>query len=287
MKIVTQLIFIDAIQLLVFIIGVSAIHLKAVHVPRYVLQGQTISLDCRYDLQDSTLYSVKWYKDGLEIYRYVPKAERRIQIYPMEGVDIDVQSTKPGAIVIRDVTMSSSGRYGCEVSGESPYFHTRYKEKNLTVNVLPDETPEISGGLPNYEVGDILDVNCSSPLTRPAPRLMWLINDYPAKRQDILRYPNVETSRGMEKSVQGLRFVVRKEHFRFGRLEIKCAAVLGRRFHKTRHQQTRRNGFHRKDIITLQSQYYLDRSYNESSTLCQHLSIMFMIVAFSSLLRSC
>lgn len=37
-----------------------------------------------------TLYSVKWYKDNEEFYRYIPKATPQQQSYKVEGVRVDV-----------------------------------------------------------------------------------------------------------------------------------------------------------------------------------------------------
>ncbi|KAG1698839.1 hypothetical protein GQR58_005675 [Nymphon striatum] len=272
-------------------------------VPKYALKGQTVRMDCIYDLQESTLYAVKWYKDGLEIYRHVPKARSPTKLYPIEGVDIHVDSTKPGAIILRNVEAASSGVYGCEVSGESPHFHTKYEGKKMIVNGWPEQAPEITGGVSNYHVGDILNLNCTSPISRPAPKILWLINDRPVRASAILvnvtafltsrlishvtlskmtaaliskivaedrvlfNHPVRLLSDGLEQSQQEIKFIVKKQHFRKGKLEVKCAAVLRTYSNKSQRQYSgssgssgRRNdafpGYRSSDIITLQSQYF-------------------------------
>lgn len=40
--------------------------------------------------EEETLYSVKWYKDNEEFYRYVPKANPQQQSYRVEGIRVDV-----------------------------------------------------------------------------------------------------------------------------------------------------------------------------------------------------
>jgi hypothetical protein len=50
--------------------------LKDVEVPRYPVVGGRTILVCNYDLEmtgntKEKLYSVKWYKDGYEFYRYM------------------------------------------------------------------------------------------------------------------------------------------------------------------------------------------------------------------------
>ncbi|KAG1698840.1 hypothetical protein GQR58_005675 [Nymphon striatum] len=236
-------------------------------VPKYALKGQTVRMDCIYDLQESTLYAVKWYKDGLEIYRHVPKARSPTKLYPIEGVDIHVDSTKPGAIILRNVEAASSGVYGCEVSGESPHFHTKYEGKKMIVNGWPEQAPEITGGVSNYHVGDILNLNCTSPISRPAPKILWLINDRPAEDRVLFNHPVRLLSDGLEQSQQEIKFIVKKQHFRKGKLEVKCAAVLRTYSNKSQRQYSgssgssgRRNdafpGYRSSDIITLQSQYF-------------------------------
>ena len=40
-------------------------------VPSFRFRGDDASLKCLYDLEGEQLYSVKWYKDGHEIFRCV------------------------------------------------------------------------------------------------------------------------------------------------------------------------------------------------------------------------
>lgn len=49
---------------------VDSIRLDHVGVPSYAIQGKKAVLECPYDLEGSSLYSVKWYKNGREFFRY-------------------------------------------------------------------------------------------------------------------------------------------------------------------------------------------------------------------------
>ncbi|ENN80723.1 hypothetical protein YQE_02859, partial [Dendroctonus ponderosae] len=49
-------------------------------------------MQCHYKLGDETLYSVKWYKDGNEFYRYVPRNSPATQVFPLVGVTVDSHS---------------------------------------------------------------------------------------------------------------------------------------------------------------------------------------------------
>lgn len=65
-----------------------------VNVPRYRVPGEMAQLQCNYDLGNDTLYSVKWYKDNEEFFRYVPKARPKASMYTVEGVHVDVSCTE-------------------------------------------------------------------------------------------------------------------------------------------------------------------------------------------------
>ena len=61
-------------------------------IPSPVVRNQNARLECHFDLDDETLYSVKWYKDGNEFYRYVPRDMPPAQVFPLPGVTVDVRS---------------------------------------------------------------------------------------------------------------------------------------------------------------------------------------------------
>lgn len=45
------------------------------------------------------------------------------------------------------------------------------------VSVLPKDGPNISGEERQYQIGDILSLNCTSGKSHPASTLQWYIND--------------------------------------------------------------------------------------------------------------
>ena len=49
--------------------GCDSISLPTLKVPSYAVKGSDVVLECDYDLEGQALYSVKWYKNGLEFYR--------------------------------------------------------------------------------------------------------------------------------------------------------------------------------------------------------------------------
>jgi hypothetical protein len=62
------------------------------HVPSNVTEGESALLIC--DRDHSTprlkLYTHKWYKEQLEIWRFEPKVRPQIQTFPVPGIHIDV-----------------------------------------------------------------------------------------------------------------------------------------------------------------------------------------------------
>ena len=97
---------------LVFIFTVlhssQSLILKEVTVAPFIIAGDVTSLGCHFDpqvvdimhisiltnahfhLKGEQVYSVKWYKGGLEIFRFVPSVKEQPMLsYPRPGVTID------------------------------------------------------------------------------------------------------------------------------------------------------------------------------------------------------
>uniref|UniRef100_A0A1B0DRA7 Uncharacterized protein n=1 Tax=Phlebotomus papatasi TaxID=29031 RepID=A0A1B0DRA7_PHLPP len=69
-----------------------------------------------------TLYSVKWYKDNEEFYRFVPRASPPQHSYKVDGIKVAHEHSNSSRVSLRNVNIKSSGLYRCEVSGEAPNF---------------------------------------------------------------------------------------------------------------------------------------------------------------------
>lgn len=61
-----------------------------VKIPNHIMRFKSALLGCRYSLDGESLYSVKWYKDGHEFYRYVPRNKPPGQAFPLPGINVDV-----------------------------------------------------------------------------------------------------------------------------------------------------------------------------------------------------
>lgn len=58
--------------------------------PSAVKRGENAILQCRYDLEGDSLYSVKWYKGGREFFRFTPKENPPVRTFTALGVQINV-----------------------------------------------------------------------------------------------------------------------------------------------------------------------------------------------------
>ncbi|KAG8232936.1 hypothetical protein J437_LFUL013629 [Ladona fulva] len=170
--------------------------LTKLSVPPYRLRGDIAKLECAHELEGDRLYSVKWYKDNEEFYRYVPRATPAQHSYRVDGVRVDHHLSDSMQVYLRSLTLRSSGVYRCEVSAEAPSFSSASGEGRMEVIFPPKEPPRISGGKNTYERNnDLVDLNCTAGRSHPAATLRWYVNDRPVSVVLLAnKYPRVSLS---------------------------------------------------------------------------------------------
>uniref|UniRef100_A0A6B0V5C7 Putative receptor mediating netrin-dependent axon guidance n=1 Tax=Ixodes ricinus TaxID=34613 RepID=A0A6B0V5C7_IXORI len=62
-------------------------------VPAYAVSGGSARLHCRFTLGDSPLYSVKWYKENREFFRYVPSENPPKKFFALRGITVNVRAS--------------------------------------------------------------------------------------------------------------------------------------------------------------------------------------------------
>ncbi|XP_050039868.1 cell adhesion molecule-related/down-regulated by oncogenes-like [Dermacentor andersoni] len=134
--------------------AVKIIELK---VPETPTRGSTVMLECLYDLQGDQLYSVKWYKDSREFFRYVPQDEPNKKLFNLKGLTVNVARSTNTTIVLDNVHRSASGIYRCEVGGDAPSFSYDSAEKRMDVT----ETPLSIDQPPIGILGGSVRLNCA------------------------------------------------------------------------------------------------------------------------------
>ncbi|CAD7078935.1 unnamed protein product [Hermetia illucens] len=102
-------------------------------VPRTVKRGDNATLSCYYDLQNDTLYSVKWYKGRREFYRYTPRQTPPMKVFPHSGINVERSKSNESHLLLTSVGPSVSGKYSCEVSADAPSFDTDIMSGDLEV----------------------------------------------------------------------------------------------------------------------------------------------------------
>ncbi|XP_022257342.1 cell adhesion molecule 2-like [Limulus polyphemus] len=197
-------------------------------VPSPIRAGQSVELTCSYKLDDDSLYSVKWYKDNIEFYRYVPKDWPPGQFLPLRGVRVELSKSGEDKVYLNDIDLDSEGRYRCEVSAEAPSFQTVEASKDMKVFVLPTEGPRITGGRAKYNIGDTVTVNCTSAKSKPAATLRWYINEKMAEHETD--YSATRHEDGLESSSLSLKFIVTEDHLRNGNMKLTCESSILRSY---------------------------------------------------------
>lgn len=76
------------------LIGATTLRLVDLKVPPFIIRGQPVRLECHYDLEGEALYSVKWFKNNQEFFRFLPEDDPPAQVFSQRGVYVDVSAKK-------------------------------------------------------------------------------------------------------------------------------------------------------------------------------------------------
>ncbi|TRY78720.1 hypothetical protein TCAL_13275 [Tigriopus californicus] len=219
-------------MLTLFLFSVTeSVKIRILDVPQVAQAGHDVPLTCDYDLERQRLYQIKWYKGTHEFYRYTPLDRERIKLFLVENMHVDVQRSDDRTVVLNNLHVDMTGKYTCEVSTEG-IFETVQGNAGMTVVAFPRGGPHIQG-VPNEEVqiGDELLINCTSLKSKPAAILNFFINNNKVshRRGISLRQfliVNEEDTPQTESSILSMKFHVRKNHVRQGRILIRCEATI-------------------------------------------------------------
>nr|XP_053629097.1 uncharacterized protein LOC128686285 [Cherax quadricarinatus] len=110
--------------------------LRGVTVPQYAFAGGQATLSCSYDLRARRLYSLKWYHNDTEFYRYVPTERNTpINIKPTHKFSVTelFRNDQRVTLSLTRLSVSASGEYRCEVIAEHPSFRTEWYRASMTV----------------------------------------------------------------------------------------------------------------------------------------------------------
>lgn len=146
--------------------------------PSVVNKGDKVDLRCNYNMRGEELYSLKWYRDNVEFYRYIPSEVPSLTVFVMPGLEV-LDYSSPTHIVLNNVVADTSGHFKCEVSAGPPRFTTAARTTQLQIVDLPTSGPQIYGLNPSYRLGETLNLTCESGPSSPPTKLRWFINSSP------------------------------------------------------------------------------------------------------------
>ncbi|XP_015190459.1 PREDICTED: uncharacterized protein LOC107073980 [Polistes dominula] len=193
---------------------------------------ENVTLRCEYDLGGKELYSVKWFKDGVEFFRFMPSSRPVGEYFPVEGIAVDIarsdgrQVTLLGQSNDRRKRINLGGSYGCEVSSEAPSFRMTYAEANMSVAVLPKSPPALDGLRPYYEIGEVLEAACTSALSYPPPVLTFILNGKEVDKAIMKEIPTDIEENLISTSRLGFSLRLERQHFPGGTLHLVCQSSL-------------------------------------------------------------
>jgi len=228
-------------------------------------------------MEGDKLYSVKWYRNGQEFYRYIPTDTPDTTVFPYPGIYVDEYRSSETRIILRKVDLATTGMFRCEVSGEAPLFQTAASSNVLVVVDLPDSGPVIEGAAPRYHHGEFLEANCTSPRSLPAASLKWYINNEEATEEMLIHYPLIEEPAELLTSVLGLRLKVRRKIFSgSGDLKIKCTAAIDPIYWRSSEESIQGVS----ERLSLQDGWNSAFSYHSSAAMSptKHLNLFYLLL---------
>ncbi|XP_015784259.1 uncharacterized protein LOC107361843 [Tetranychus urticae] len=202
---------------------VHGLRINKLEVPSSVPNGTSIVLYCDYDLEGLGLYSVKWYKNYVEFFRYIPSEDEKVATFKLDGAYVDIDASNATHVALARTDLNSEGSYACEVSTDQMYTTIR-AERQMKIYVLSDEKITIEGKESEYDVNRDINLTCISGPTKPAARLVWYINDRRAEAHQMVIQPVFNTSNGLFVTRLGLVFHADRRFFIRGLLKLQCTA---------------------------------------------------------------
>ncbi|KAL4144153.1 hypothetical protein QTP88_006379 [Uroleucon formosanum] len=197
-------------------------------IPQWADLRSSVTLYCKFDTGGDSLYSVKWYKDDNEFFRYMPGLSPQTLVFNSDGVNVDKSKSSATEVTLYPLTRTSNGNYKCEVSTDAPNFPTVVEDANMSVIAFPDDGPRIEGLRPLYSVGEFLEANCTAKMTFPLAQVTWFINNLEVDSYLLERYAPEVSEGPFYNSTLGLRFPLKKEWVDMNKklMYVKCIAKV-------------------------------------------------------------
>ncbi|XP_021915190.1 uncharacterized protein LOC110827656 isoform X2 [Zootermopsis nevadensis] len=191
--------------------------------PRYVKLGDHAELYCDYNVREDQLHRVEWLRNGKKLFQYVKGRTPPFRNFTIPGAELDLEKSNERQILLKNMQFESSGSYSCEVSTQTPIYTKPSNDHELLVIETQRDPPEVLIPKSAYQVGERLEVNCTSSPARPVADITWLVNGIPVK-EDHLRFFH---SRDRKRLTAQLSLVImERDAGPKGRLELTCLSTI-------------------------------------------------------------
>ncbi|KAK9305758.1 hypothetical protein QLX08_003284 [Tetragonisca angustula] len=223
-------------HLLLIVGGATGLKDLTINVPSVVRSGDTVTLSCHYDLEGLPLYSLQWFLEGTEFYRYLPEGDPPYSAFNIDGIHVNVSKSNSHDVTLVDVSRNLTGLYMCEVSAGSPSYHTMIKRARMEVVDAPKTDPAIGIEKERIAVGERLRANCTTGNSSPASAITWnlngnlITNDTMVYRTRYLAIPQDDDSQVSKSTID---FKVTNDMFQNGRLHLRCTASIANVYRKS------------------------------------------------------
>nr|XP_046917961.1 rho GTPase-activating protein gacZ-like isoform X1 [Dermatophagoides farinae] len=157
---------------------VNAIRSLRIMAPDYIFYRDPMWLNCSViDLDYNQIYSIKWFKDNDEMYRFITADETSPRtFYDTPGIVIDESRSNYGNLYILHADFKTEANFRCEVLAEND-FTTAIQIKKIRVYYIPrDGQPIIVGKKSHFGPNEPVNLTCTSPMSTPAARLVVNLN---------------------------------------------------------------------------------------------------------------
>ncbi|CAG9861045.1 unnamed protein product [Phyllotreta striolata] len=196
-----------------------------IEVPEAVLKGREVVLKCLFDLEGDKLYSVKWYHDSSEFYRFTPNGKHSSTPFQLKGFHVVQDRSNSNQVVLKHATKALTGQYSCEVTEDQPSFYTEMKTAYLEVVDPPQSDPIIVGTKSKYKLGDYVKATCSSEKSAPAVNLTWHVNGRPAD-ESLVKHHRKTVEGKYINSYATLQFGMTEQQYNEGAIKLRCTASI-------------------------------------------------------------
>ncbi|XP_050506943.1 uncharacterized protein LOC126884768 [Diabrotica virgifera virgifera] len=203
-----------------------------IDVPQAVLKGHEVILQCLFDLEGDKLYSLKWYHNSSEFYRYTLTGEHHAKPFKLKGFHVVPERSNATRVVLKHATRAINGGYSCEVTADQPSFFTDMKTADLEVVDPPVSDPLITGTKSRYKLGDYVKATCSSEKSDPAVNITWYVNGRPMDGPHVRKYRKTIEGNYIS-SYSTVQFRVSEQLLDEDKLKLRCSANIYNVWHRS------------------------------------------------------